>query len=362
MTDAGERPDEKRMRLRYAGHCRVCGAALPAGTDAVYERATRTVRCLECAPPLVAPAAESSAILPAPARPVVSPTPAGRPDTPVVSAGEPPVVSAGAPPVMQWPRDALRLRAPASAVISETLRVQALAPVLSRTARLLGRDPLSPDARSWFVGALGELEVARELDRLGPGWHVVHAIPIGERGSDIDHLVIGPAGVFTVNTKRHPGRVWVGGRVLMVNGQRTNHVRNAEHEARRVERILGVPVHGIIALVAVRRLTIKQRPEAVSVVTSKALVRWLNGRPRTLPATEVTRLTSLATDPRTWSVTHIVEPDLLAFAALRESRESAGRRRAGWGCLSFLVIGGGALLTLPILSAILTDILLSFAR
>jgi hypothetical protein len=29
--------DEKRMRLRYAGTCRVCGRVLPAKTEAVLE-------------------------------------------------------------------------------------------------------------------------------------------------------------------------------------------------------------------------------------------------------------------------------------------------------------------------------------
>ena len=35
------------MRLRYAGVCRVCEAQLPAKTHAIYERTTKTVRCLE---------------------------------------------------------------------------------------------------------------------------------------------------------------------------------------------------------------------------------------------------------------------------------------------------------------------------
>jgi hypothetical protein len=39
--------DEKRMRLRYAGSCRVCGVDLPAKNEAVYERSTKTVRCLD---------------------------------------------------------------------------------------------------------------------------------------------------------------------------------------------------------------------------------------------------------------------------------------------------------------------------
>lgn len=39
----------KQMKLRYAGACQLCGASLPAGTEAIYESETKTVRCLECA-------------------------------------------------------------------------------------------------------------------------------------------------------------------------------------------------------------------------------------------------------------------------------------------------------------------------
>lgn len=32
-------PDDKRMKLRYAGSCRLCGRAHGAGAEAIYERA-----------------------------------------------------------------------------------------------------------------------------------------------------------------------------------------------------------------------------------------------------------------------------------------------------------------------------------
>src|SRR5690348_7819077 len=38
------------MKLRYAGVCRVCDAELAARVEAVYERSTKTVRCLTCSP------------------------------------------------------------------------------------------------------------------------------------------------------------------------------------------------------------------------------------------------------------------------------------------------------------------------
>ena len=37
--------DAKLMRLRFDGVCRVCGVALPAKSEAVYERSRKTVRC-----------------------------------------------------------------------------------------------------------------------------------------------------------------------------------------------------------------------------------------------------------------------------------------------------------------------------
>ena len=53
--------DEKRMRLRYAGTCRICGVELPARMEAVYERATRTVRCFshDVSAPLALPLGEA---------------------------------------------------------------------------------------------------------------------------------------------------------------------------------------------------------------------------------------------------------------------------------------------------------------
>lgn len=40
--------DDKVMKLRYAGTCRLCGIDLPAKEESIYERSTETVRCVEC--------------------------------------------------------------------------------------------------------------------------------------------------------------------------------------------------------------------------------------------------------------------------------------------------------------------------
>ena len=55
-------------------------------------------------------------------------------------------------------------------------------------------------------GATGEEQVGGLLDALrGNGWHVIHDASLGN--GNVDHILIGPAGVFTVETKSHPGPV-----------------------------------------------------------------------------------------------------------------------------------------------------------
>lgn len=40
--------DDKRMKLRYAGVCRLCGTVLPARGEAIFDRVAKTVRCVAC--------------------------------------------------------------------------------------------------------------------------------------------------------------------------------------------------------------------------------------------------------------------------------------------------------------------------
>ncbi len=58
-------------------------------------------------------------------------------------------------------------------------------------------------------GALAEEQVGGLLDQLPDDrWWVIHDATLG-RGN-VDHIVIGPPGVFTIETKSHPGPVRVG--------------------------------------------------------------------------------------------------------------------------------------------------------
>lgn len=174
-------------------------------------------------------------------------------------------------------------------------------------ARVLGA---KTDERAWRIGADGEEAVAGHLDSLGAQWRILHSVRVGERGADIDHVVIGPGGVFTVNAKNHPrASIWVGGDTFMVNGHRVPYVRNSRHEAKRASRLLTqhvgfpVPVRGLVAVVGAQRgFTIKSQPAdgAVTVVSCRRLRRYFRSQPQRLSLREIDAIHEAARRPTTW--------------------------------------------------------------
>lgn len=197
--------------------------------------------------------------------------------------------------------------APGVAVRDRAIAERSAAPIRTVFSRMLG---VHTQERAWRIGADGEQAVAAQLRRLGPAWRSIHSVPVGEQGADIDHVVIGPAGVFTVNAKHHPNAsVWVGSDTFLVNGTRTWYVRNSRHEAARAGRLLSaasgqpIQVRGIIAVVGAHRgLTIKEQPRdgAVQVVARKAIADYLRGLPAVLDPATITALHTLACRSTTW--------------------------------------------------------------
>ncbi len=214
-----------------------------------------------------------------------------------------------APPA-ERPWQDLSRNAPGAGIREVALAKRAEAPVRTALARLLD---LKTEERAWRVGAEGEQRVAEELQSLArrdPAWTAIHSIPVGTRGSDIDHVVMGPGGVFTVNTKCHPAaKIWVGGGTFLVNGQRTPYVRNARHEAQRSSRLLseaaGMPVHVEALIVPVScklPLVVKAPPgDGVHVVIRRDLQKWLRQLGPTLHREQLATIWEAARRSTTWT-------------------------------------------------------------
>lgn len=236
----------------------------------------------------------------------------------------------------------LATRVPGESLMEALHAAMTPEPPRTFSARLFGRDPIPASARGWYTGLLGELTVAERLRSLPDGWLVLHSVPVGDRGSDIDHVLVSPSGrVVTVNTKHSPrGRVWVSPSAFLVNGQRRPYLRNSAHEAARAARLLsgaagaGVDVLPVIVVVAAS-LTRRGDLREVEVVTPRELLGFLERRlAPSRGAADVEDVRRVSALPQTWSP-RLGAPATTAahlewFLDLRDRVRSAARRRNAW--------------------------------
>jgi hypothetical protein len=110
----------------------------------------------------------------------------------------------------------------------------------------------SEQARTWQRGAHGERRTARLLDRLtGNGFVVFHDLAMpGNTSANVDHLVIGPSGVFVIDSKQWSGRVYQSADGLVWH----NHCRldrtlaSVCWQAETVGRLLGVSPQPLLGI------------------------------------------------------------------------------------------------------------------
>ena len=252
---------------------------------------------------------------------------------------------------------------PGQGAIVEFLRLQSTGAGRSLLARVFGVSPLVPETRTWYEAATSEITVGDELARLAPEWLVLHALPVAA-GSDIDHLVIGPGGVFILNTKSHPGQtIWASQRSFLVSGMRHPYIRNMEYEMGRAERVLTVAaqtpveVAGVLVVVAAKSITVRDKHRDVTVLPSSAVLQWILARPPVLTPGDVARIGAAAALDSTWytgsrpSGTEHAETMpgdkhelLVRFAEYRAEVRRAWRRQVTWATGTAVVGAAGFIL------------------
>lgn len=126
-------------------------------------------------------------------------------------------------------------------------------------------------------GATAEEHVGGLLDQLA-GWRVLHDASMG-RGN-VDHILIGPAGVFTVETKSHPGPV----HVARVHGAT---LRQAHAQRRTVEAVTGLSVEPLLVFSRAWVDRPLARRKGVRVLPARMLLGYLTRRRRMLSPQQI---------------------------------------------------------------------------
>jgi len=235
--------------------------------------------------------------------------------------------------------------------MSNVVAQQSLLPVRSRAARLFGFGSPAAENRSLYRGALGELLVGDALDNLGPAWDALHAVPVDADGDDLDHVAIGPPGVFTLLTRNHTGEdVVVDGESILVAGRPLDHIATARTQAATAAALLTsaagrpVSVAPLVVIVNPAKLVIRRQPAGLTVISSRFLERWLGRLDRRLDGPEVAFISDVADRATTWCASPTPDQDTMQlhrdFSLLRAEVNTATRRRALWSTLAFLLACG----------------------
>jgi hypothetical protein len=109
----------------------------------------------------------------------------------------------------------------------------------------------SEQVMAWRRGAAGERRTARLLDRLTrDGYVVFHDLAVPGSPANVDHLVIGPSGVFVIDSEQWSGSVHQGSDGLMWH----NHYRldrtlkTVRWEARAISHVLGTRAAALLCV------------------------------------------------------------------------------------------------------------------
>ncbi|MFC9295152.1 nuclease-related domain-containing protein [Streptomyces sp. NPDC057011] len=144
---------------------------------------------------------------------------------------------------------------------------------------------------------MGEAFETLEAD----GWRILHCVPLPGMGR-IDHLLIGPAGIFCVRTV--PGRrqrAAVGDLLLTVGrAEPRPDPRWTRRAAARATSALSAPVAPALALVEASRLETAPTLRDIRILQPLTAPRDLTASPTTLKPPDIEALFTTARDLRTW--------------------------------------------------------------
>ncbi len=155
-----------------------------------------------------------------------------------------------------------------------------LVQVLAIVAMLALARYAEPLIDRWLQGARGEEKVARIIASLEQnGWRALHDVHLG-RGN-VDHILLGPAGLFTIETKSHRGRV-------RTSSIEPRMLKQAYAESKHVERITGLKVEPLLVFSDAYLTPAVCSRDGVTVLPVRVLAAHLKRRGAPIPVERVT--------------------------------------------------------------------------
>jgi len=188
--------------------------------------------------------------------------------------------------------------------------------VLPVTSELASIDALEGAGREAWLGEdddhrRGERgsPVRVRLDRLADdGWQAVHDVPLGRQGTVLEHLLVGPGGIFTIAERRHPGsHVRAASRTIHVDGRAVPYLRDARLEAARVQGLLqsagcsGAGVRPVLVVTGDLERDVQDPPQDSLVIARHEVPNVFRRLPERLDPARVSAIAQVARRRATWA-------------------------------------------------------------
>jgi hypothetical protein len=237
----------KRLRLRRDDTCVTCGTSLPMGTTAYWFPAEKHTKCVPCH--------DQRVVIDAP------------PTAP--EAVPQPTDIAGASAKTEYEKRSARERRRQEQAVADDAawrqKLKAEHRIVGPVVAAFTPKPVVAETRAttaWKTGAEGEERVAEVLADVA-GIEVLHdrRWP-GSRNANLDHIVVGPSGVFVIDAKKYQGRIEVIDKGSWLRPEWRLYV-NSRNETKRVDSMLvqvdavrgvlgdftDVPVSGVLCFI-----------------------------------------------------------------------------------------------------------------
>jgi hypothetical protein len=151
--------------------------------------------------------------------------------------------------------------------------------------------------RTYRAGIIGEQKVTRVLSAaLSNEYSMFNNVKLKGAWGDIDHIVVGPTGIFVIETKNYKGKISYYGDNWEGVGRRSPS-RQARINAMRIKKILASStslksksfwVQGIVVLADHRaEITERSAPEHVKVTRIDGLADYIKSEPRRIGIQEI---------------------------------------------------------------------------
>jgi hypothetical protein len=164
------------------------------------------------------------------------------------------------------------------------------------------RESPPPWIQNYQVGALGEERTAKALEPLlKRGWVVVH--DLNRIKSNLDHVLVGPAGVFVLDSKNLHGTVQIDGDVLSLTRPGDDRIAYSSDSLAQSARRQGYELNRLVkrrcdrspwvSAVVVVWAEFPQRAAAgrsMHFVHGDYLIEWLDAQPARLSAVQVNEI------------------------------------------------------------------------